>query len=193
MIRDLIKSLISNRRFAIAVLSVMVVLATTVLLIFPASALEKDKAMEMGGISMTQTAQDAGDTDKEGTSDSEAADSGSEVEASPIAADQEESTDTNGEEQAIEERTEEPAAGTDPGSANTDGAVNNLEFEGEGYTVKISDPENVLPADTHINVREIASDDDDYDRFYNDALDALNEEKESDEIKDFSFARFFPC
>ncbi|MBE6027008.1 MAG: LPXTG cell wall anchor domain-containing protein [Clostridiales bacterium] len=191
MIRDLIKSLISNRRFAIAVLSVMVVLATTVLLIFPASALEKDKAMEMGGISMNQTAQDAGDTDKEGTSDSEAADSGSEVEASPIAADREESTDTNGEEQAIEEGTEEPAAGTGPESAITDGAVNGLEFEGEGYTVKVSDPENVLPADTHINVREITSDDDDYDRFYNDALDALNEEKGTDEIKDFSFARFY--
>ena len=68
-----------------------------------------------------------------------------------------------------------------------------LEYVGEGYTITVIDKYSVLPEDTEIRVHEIirSEEEDEYDGYYNDALEALQAEDDDKQINELAFAKFY--
>lgn len=100
-----------------------------------------------------------------GSGDSAASDNSEDPQDSDNSKDHQDSDDTSSDDTDDEKDSDE--------DENPDSSL--LEFEGEGYTVSVEDPQHVLPAGTKLSVSEITSDDDKYDKYCTDALAALQD------------------
>ena len=171
-----------QRKLALA-LSCVVVFATTYILILPAFTLDKDKALEQGGIDVPQvseeqtvdesvTEEDESASDPSDTSDIEEPEKGSDENAP-------EETSADSTEDKTEEISEDETVSAQ------------LIFEGDGYTVTVEDKENVLPAGTEVIVKEIDEENDPeaYKQYADGSLEVLNSDDGSS--KKLRFAHFY--
>lgn len=176
--KDLLKALVENmhkRRKAVLALSCMVVFVTTYLLILPAFTLDKIKAAEQGGIDVPGVTETSADVTEEVADDAETA---------------EESNAEDGQTEDAESDVSE--SGKDADTAKTD-VDDPLTYEGDSYKIAVTDKDSVLPENTEIKVEEIDKnmDAENYEKHFNDALAAVKEEKDGENVSDFEFARFY--
>ena len=160
---------IQKRRKVVLALSCVVVFVTTYMLILPAFTLEKTKAAEQGGIDLpgvTETSADVTEDEEAEAEDEKTEDAESDVTES------EDAEDTS--------------------STKTD-ADDPLTYEGDNYKIAVTDKDSVLPENTEIKVEEINNNKDaeKYEKHFNDALAAVKEEKDGENVSDFEFARFY--
>ena len=202
-------------RVALKVFMAMVVFVTTYMLILPAITLEIDKAAQQGGIdvpSVEQTEEVASET----AADEKTADPDAENSLRNETSESENDKDIdknnnynidNDTEPSKGEPKEEPepevtsAESEDvPEAANrSDAAAEEnavpeafpLMYEGEGYTVSVSDKQNVLPEDTELSVNEITSEDKKYDKYCSDALTALKDNAGINSGSELNFVRLY--
>ena len=183
-INRIVKTAISTRARRLAlVLSCLVIFVTTYLLILPAFTLEKDKALEQDGIdlpSVEETVDADADTDANANANANAnVDGDSEVQ-----------------EEITEEITEEIVVEDDGDADITDDTadeVDSLLFEGEDYTIAVSDESSVLPGDAELAVAEIdkTTDPDAYEAYCDSALAAIRNTDGGERVKRFSFAKLY--
>lgn len=184
-IKDLLRMLAENiqkRRKVVLALSCVVVFVTTYMLILPAFTLEKTKAAEQGGIDVpgiTATTEDV--------SEDEEADVAGQADAEDAQAETGKTEDGKAEDSGSQSK--------DSGEAKADSAqtTDPLTFEDEHYTIAVDDKNSVLPENTEIKVEEIdkAKDEKKYEKHFNDALAAIQEEKDGENVSDLEFARFY--
>ena len=177
-----------KRRATILTLSAIVVFVTTYLLILPALTLEKDKAADQGGTDVPEVTYVSEDSPTDNEESADPADTGQDdpsPEGDAVVDGDSDNAGADGDQQTIEAEimeVEEKAASADP-----------LKYEGEGYTVTVSDPASVLPEGTQIIVEEINSDKDalEYKNYYDDALKAVQDVKDGRSVTDLRFAKFY--
>jgi hypothetical protein len=138
----------------------------------------------MGGIDVPAAEQNDGaadDTIEDQSSDTTAVQENAEVNNTDITDDPD--TDQNTDETDTDSSADSNADITDNAEI-TDPEVEQdqdvespaLVFEGEGYTVSVKDPQNILPEGTVLSVSEITVEDKKYDQYCSDALEALQKE-----------------
>ncbi|MBP3898564.1 MAG: hypothetical protein J6D57_12135, partial [Mogibacterium sp.] len=151
-----------NRRFILS-LSVLVVFITTYLLILPAFTLDKDKAVEQGGIDVPGV---------EETQETDAEDGSGDIT---------ENSDSDNEK------------GPDSNNVQSSPETGSLSYEGKKYNIEVVDESAVLPESTELKVEEIDEKKDakEYKNYYEDALKAVQEEKGGDKVSGFSYAKFY--
>lgn len=160
------------RRVITLLLAVLVVVLVSSILILPASTLTADKADEQGGVDVPQEEQQI-------TEDTGAGDDTSEERPLDKALSKEENTSPE-EEQDPKDKEE---------------TIDTLAYEGGGYTVRIDNAQ--LNAQTSLHVREIREDGDQakerkaYKRYYEEALKAVQQEKDGKDVAGFSMAKFY--
>ena len=139
---------IHKRRKAVLALSCLVVFVTTYVLILPAFTLEKDKAVDQGGIDLpisevsTEVGdEDLDDSDQEDEVTTEDLDSAQTDSADVAKAAEDEDVDTTGSSESDEVADNEVS---DP-----------LRYENDNYNIAVVDKDSVLPANTEIKVEEI--------------------------------------
>ena len=172
---------IHKRRRVVLALSCVVVFVTTYMLILPAFTLEKTKAAEQGGIDVPGITATTEDVDEE---DADANDGQADVQDS-----QSESGKT--EDGKVEDSG---SKSKDSDEANADASAEDpLTFEDEHYTIAVDDKNSVLPENTEIKVEEIDKNEDakKYQKHFDDALAAIQEEKDGENVSDLEFARFY--
>ncbi len=183
-IKDLLRMLAENihkRRRVVLALSCVVVFVTTYMLILPAFTLEKTKAAEQGGIDVpgvTTTAEDV--------SEDEEADEAGQADAEDAQAETGKTEDGKAEDSSSQSK--------DSDEANADASAEDpLTFKDEHYTIAVDDKNSVLPENTEIKVEEIdkTKDEKKYEKHFNDALAAIQEEKDGENVSDLEFARFY--
>lgn len=184
-IKDLLRMLAENihkRRRVVLALSCVVVFVTTYMLILPAFTLEKTKAAEQGGIDVpgvTTTAEDV--------SEDEEADEAGQADAEDAQAETGKTEDGKAEDSGSKSK--------DSGEAKADSAqtADSLTYEDEHYTIAVDDKNSVLPENTEIKVEEIDKNEDakKYQKHFDDALAAIQEEKDGENVSDLEFARFY--
>lgn len=184
-IKDLLRMLAENihkRRRVVLALSCVVVFVTTYMLILPAFTLEKTKAAEQGGIDVpgvTATSEDV--------SEDEEADEAGQADAQDVQTESGKTEDGKVEDSGSKSK--------DSGEAKADSAqtADPLTFEDEHYTIAVDDKNSVLPENTEIKVEEIDKDKDakKYEKHFDDALAAIQEEKDGENVSDLEFARFY--
>lgn len=184
-IGDFIRNLLEimhRRRTVLISLSCVVVFLTTYMLILPAFTLEKDEALEQGGIDIP-AAELTEDTDKD---QEEAVEEESEA--------GEEADLTKPEEPELKAKPEAKEA-SDTESKQAAKPTDNLLYEGDNFKVSIDDAKSVLPEDASVQVEEIDKNKKEYAKqykeLYKDALTAVQEEKDGKKVSDFSFAKFY--
>lgn len=185
-IKDLLRMLAENihrRRKVVLALSCVVVFVTTYMLILPAFTLEKTKAAEQGGIDVpgvTATAEDV--------SEDEEAEEAGQADGQDIQAESGKTEDGKAEDSGSKESK-------DSGEAKADSAqtADPLTFEDEHYTIAVDDKNSVLPENTEIKVEEIDKNEDakKYQKHFDDALAAIQEKKDGENVSDLEFARFY--
>lgn len=173
---------IHKRRRVVLALSCVVVFVTTYMLILPAFTLEKTKAAEQGGIDVpgvTATSEDV--------SEDEEADEAGQADAQDVQTESGKTEDGKVEDSGSKSK--------DSGEAKADSAqtADPLTFEDEHYTIAVDDKNSVLPENTEIKVEEIdkANDEKEYQKHFDDALAAIQEEKDGENVSDLEFARFY--
>lgn len=185
---------LSKYKTIVMSLAVIVVFITTYLLILPAFTLEKSEAEEQGCIDLPATSTSVDSTD-ETNADAEVMPAG-DVE-DDNSDDQTESPSkesgdkdlTDKEEQTVDAEDEKSESDSEK-TEDSKEDKNKLIYDGDGFKITVSDPDKVLPADTEIAVTEIAEDDEDYQGYYDDALNAVREQG-AGIIEDLAFARFY--
>lgn len=170
----LIETMYRSRKVLLA-LSCLVVFVVTYVLILPAFTLEKDEAAELGGIDVpgveAEEQADAPEASEEKSSDKSAA-----------------------------EKAEPAKAAKQNKKAESTG---NLTFEGDGFTVAVDDKKSVLPGNTEVVASELLEKptegtkaereaaEEAYKKYYELALDAVNEETKAGDIRTISFVKFY--
>ncbi len=196
---------IHNRKRAVLALACLVVFVTTYTLILPAFTLGKTTAAQQGGIDVpgvTETTTEVTEeTTEEATEEVPAEETTEETaEAAETEVTEEAQAEEQPQEAAEEGKTEEPASEAVTEEKNTEKAeepatdeTDPLKFEGEKYTIAVVDNDSVLPENTSIKVKEIDKSDnaDAYEQHFNDALEAVQKEKDGENVSDFEFARFY--
>ena len=189
-LKELIYALVMNmkkQRKIILVLACFVVFITTYVLILPAFTLEKDKALEQGGIDIPANTVSSEVQDVDDSSDKEPVTT-EETTATEEAVAKEETSERN------KEREPEKTKVTDNKTEKTNAKDNDsLTFEGENYKVSVVDKNHVLPANTEIKVEEIDEqlDSKDYKKYISDSIKAVNDDEGTNSITDIKFARFY--
>ena len=90
-----------------------------------------------------------------------------------------------------DEAAEQGGISLETGSAQTY-AAGELSYDGKAYDVKASyQKEAELPAETELQVKEITRIHDEYDRYYQKAMEAVQMDTGEQEVSDFSFAQFY--
>ncbi len=184
-IKDLLRMLAENihkRRRVVLALSCVVVFVTTYMLILPAFTLEKTKAAEQGGIDVpgvTTTAEDVSEEDADAND--------GQTDAQDVQTESGKTEDGKVEDSGSQSK--------DSGEAKADSAqtTDPLTFEDEHYTIAVDDKNSVLPENTEIKVEEIDKNEDakKYQKHFDDALAAIQEEKDGENVSDLEFARFY--
>lgn len=173
---------IHKRRRVVLALSCVVVFVTTYMLILPAFTLEKTKAAEQGGIDVPGVTTTAEDVSEE---DADANDGQADVQ------------DVQSESGKTEDGKVEDSGSKskDSGETKADSAqtADPLTYEDEHYTIAVDDKNSVLPENTEIKVEEIDKNEDakKYEKHFDDALAAIQEEKDGENVSDLEFARFY--
>ncbi|MBQ9075618.1 MAG: hypothetical protein IJY32_06625, partial [Mogibacterium sp.] len=183
-IKDLLRMLAENihkRRRVVLALSCVVVFVTTYMLILPAFTLEKTKAAEQGGIDVP------GITATEEVNEEEADANDGQADAQDAQAETGKTEDGKAEDSGSKSK--------DSGETKADSAqtADPLTFEDEHYTIAVDDKNSVLPENTEIKVEEIDKNEDakKYQKHFDDALAAIQEEKDGENVSDLEFARFY--
>lgn len=172
---------IHKRRRVVLALSCVVVFVTTYMLILPAFTLEKTKAAEQGGIDVpgvTTTAEDVSEEDADAND--------GQTDAQDVQTESGKTEDGKVEDSGSQSK--------DSDEANADASAEDpLTFEDEHYTIAVDDKNSVLPENTEIKVEEIdkAKDEKEYQKHFDDALAAIQEEKDGENVSDLEFARFY--
>ncbi len=196
IVHSLIRTLIYGKagRFrTVLCLSIVVVLTVSYVLILPGNTLSKDTAAGMGGIDVPASEQN------EGT-----ADDAVEVQEADTASEQENAEVNN------TDITDEPGAGRNADETVTDSSADSntettdseieheqdtesqdLIYEGDGYTISVRDPQNILPEGTVLSVSEITDEDNNYDDYCSGALEALQQELDADQDAELNFVRLY--
>ena len=189
---------LSKYKTTVMSLAVIVVFITTYLLILPAFTLEKSEAEEQGGIDLPASVTEASfdEADESETSFDEADGTLQPASENTSGNNQDAEATDSDTEQAPEviKTEEEPSNDTDNFNIkSTENSSDPLKFEGEDYSVSITDEGGILPDDTVINVEEIDNKDnsEDYDKYYNIALSAIKDEKGGENVGNFRFASFY--
>ena len=185
--KDLLRMLAENihkRRKVVLALSCVVVFVTTYMLILPAFTLEKSEAAEQGGIDVpgiTATSEEVSEEDEM------AEEAGEQTNAQDVQSESGKTEDGKVEDSGSKSK--------DSGEAKADSAqtADPLTFEDEHYTIAVDDKNSVLPENTEIKVEEIdkAKDEKEYQKHFDDALAAIQEEKDGENVSDLEFARFY--
>lgn len=152
------------------------------MLILPAFTLEKTKAAEQGGIDVpgvTTTAEDVSGEDADAND--------GQTDAQDVQTESVKTEDGKAEDSGSKSK--------DSGEANADSeqTADPLTFEDEHYTIAVDDKNSVLPENTEIKVEEIDKNEDakKYQKHFDDALAAIQEEKDGENVSDLEFARFY--
>ncbi len=194
-------NIMRRRKSVILALSCVVVFITTYMLILPAFTLEKDEAAKQGGIDVPKEASfEITDEEVNIEAYSDAHESTDDEIGAEADSDAHESTD---DEFGVEDGSNELESSDDVqqnNSRNDDKNANAfgddkdpLKYEGEDYSITVSDKEEVLPEGTSIVVEEIDKKDkaEDYDTYYKEALSAINDEEGKNKLNELKFARFY--
>lgn len=163
-----------NLKSLVVTLAAIVVFTTTYLLILPAFTLDKDEAVQQGGIDVVAEETAAMETDSETVESSESKDSkDSEVVTTDI-------KDEKSDEQAKDaESKKESKAADQKNSQSTGGA---LQAEGDGFTVSATPAgKSDVPDTAELQVEELKSTDKELKDYREEALEALK--KDSDDVK----------
>lgn len=171
---------IHKRRRVVLALSCVVVFVTTYMLILPAFTLEKTKAAEQGGIDVP------GVTTTEEVTEEEADANDGQTDAQDVQSESGKTEDGKAEDSGSQSKD------SDEAKANTS-AEDPLTFKEEHYTIAVDDKNSVLPENTEIKVEEIDKNEDakKYQKHFDDALAAIQEEKDGENVSDLEFARFY--
>ncbi len=146
-------------------LSALVVFVTTYLLVLPAITLEKDAAIDQGGIDVNTAQQE------QNTSESEPED---------ISGKSDEDVREGSDAEAKEEKNSDSRK------------TGELVFDGDGYSLSaMCDEDAGLPEDTRITAEEITEKAKDYESWYEKTRKALQEELGSKELPALNFVRFY--
>ena len=212
-IRYLVLKLAENlhkRKRTVLALSCFVVFVTTYLLILPAFTLEKEKAAEQGGITVPVSVEDASDQSDDTDEISSEADDLSDP-SEDESADAKDNSRGTGSKDVVSSSNMEDAAESSGSEADdksvaddstedskdTGSDAGQLTFEGEGYSIEILDDKSVLPADTEVSASELDPQSSDkterktYEKFYDEALQTLKDEKAATDDTEVSFARLY--
>ena len=184
-IKDLLRMLAENihkRRRVVLALSCVVVFVTTYMLILPAFTLEKSEAAEQGGIDVpgvTTTAEDVSEEDADAND--------GQADAQDVQTESGKTEDGKVEDSGSKSKDSVEA------KADSAQTADPLTFEDEHYTIAVDDKNSVLPENTEIKVEEIdkAKDEKEYQKHFDDALAAIQEEKDGENVSDLEFARFY--
>jgi len=153
---------IKNRRSVLIALSAAIVFVTTYILILPAITLDQESASEQGGIDVPAAEQQLQDVSQ--SQEDPASDS--EPASKPAA-------------ESASDRSAEPAAGQ-------------LLYEGKGYTVETAFGKKAgLPENTILSADEITENDEDYSGWRDEALKAVQESKNGEQVAGLEFAKFY--
>lgn len=157
-----------KQKKVILALSCFVVFITTYLLILPAFTLEKDKAIEQGGIDVP----------------------GEVVSQEGII---EEDVDFGNDSAGIADDNQKIEQGKNNDAQSSDSANEPLAYDGNNFTISVEDKDSILPDNTEIRVTEIDKNTDSktYNGYYGDALTALQAEAGGSKISDLEFAKFY--
>lgn len=186
--RDLIKRLAgkANLRTIVVTLSAIVVFVTTYLLILPAITLDKDEAIQQGGIDVA-IEQSVDEADVEAV----------EEPVEEPAVQTEKATDENVKREPEKEKADEPKEKAAPEKTEVKLLTRSKELTAEtdesaGFTVSaFVDKNNKVPADVSIQATELTKDTEgfDYDKYYEEALEALM--KDDGSINNINMIRFY--
>ncbi|MBQ6583061.1 MAG: hypothetical protein IJH77_04450, partial [Mogibacterium sp.] len=200
-----------TKRTLLMSLSVVVVFVTTYILILPALTLDKEEAAEMGGIDAptveaVQAEPETTDTqDPEQTDTPEVTEEQEETTDLVTPAEEPEQAETSGipeQKETLKPETEqntaeEGAAEEEPTeTADQEFTTGTLSYEGADFTVSaVCNADAELPAGTELTAEEINQKSDEYDEYYQQALEVVQEEAqqspELNDVGDLQFARFF--
>ncbi|MBQ6582768.1 MAG: hypothetical protein IJH77_02945, partial [Mogibacterium sp.] len=188
-----IYEILQRNRALVRTLSAIVVFATTYLLVLPAFTLEQDTAAELGGIDVPAAELTTAEEETAVPENAEAVET-AEAEQEPSATEesvpaQQETTPVESDGEAVEPAAAE--AETEPVQT-----TNTLEFKSEGATVSAAYSEGAgLPEGTELTVNTIDEKSDEYDRYYQDALEAVQKESAEqngqNQVEKLAFARFY--
>ena len=161
-------------------LSCLVVFVTTYVLILPAFTLEKDTALQQGGIDVP-VAEETLDTEEDAetvTTDADTAESTDETEEIT-------------EEIKVIEDTAVDADVTDDAVQEAD--TDKLTYKGEDYQIAVTDERSVLPSDASLAVAEIDKDldADIYEAYCDSALAAIRDTDGGETVKELRFAKLY--
>ncbi len=99
--------------------------------------------------------------------------------------------DTNKDAASKENASKDNASEEDGAKEGAQGAYS-LSCKGEDYEIILTwNEEGVLPENTTVTAAEISQDSEEYQKYYDDTVTALQEKGSLEEGKDFSFARYF--
>lgn len=159
---------LSKYKTTVMVMAVVVVFISTYILILPAFTLEKDEALKQGGIDIVITEPDSLES---------ASDSASDAEELP----------------AKESLVNIPDTSSETSEEKTIGGEDPLVFIGDGYSISVTDKDDVLPDGTTISVNEIEQGSDEYLQHLGQTWMEVNkefleqEEKRNDGPDDYEF------
>ena len=174
-------------------LSCLVVFVTTYVLILPAFTLEKDKAIQQGGIDLpvSEVSMEVSDEDVtdaiESTEPTDDVFTTEDIDASEAA----DADDADLEDEITDNEVSDASEGTCPDN-NVDTA-DPLSYKNDNYNIAVVDKDNVLPENTEIKVEEIdkAEKTKEYRKYFKEALTAVQDEKGGENVTTLRFAHFY--
>lgn len=160
-----------NLKSLVVTLAAIVVFTTTYLLILPAFTLDKDEAIQQGGIDVVAEETAAMETD------SESVEAGDSKDSEVVTTD---AKDEKSDEQAKTEKSDKDSKADDQKSSQSKGGP--LQAEGNGFTVSATPAgKSDVPDSAELQVEELKSTDKDLKDYREEALEALK--KDSDDVK----------
>ena len=141
----------------VRMLSCVVVFVITYMLILPAIAIDRDTAAEQGGINLPAVFEEPGDVRDPSGNDGSGLDN---ADISENSVDSEkEDVEADASAGIIDPDTENENDTSDAGDANTaSNDIVSLIYEGNGYTVTVTDKNEILPESVHVEAEEILRD-----------------------------------